>query len=172
MAPVSASQSCHDMIEKQLKDVIQDIFQIMLQVNTYDQVGRPGKGLLEMSVNQLSKTLSNLYRTALSSTNQLSSNPTASQLEHQQTFQLPHVPPELIQYVDNGRNPDIYTREFVELARKSNQLMKGKIEAFSDFRDTLAGEMCKALPELEADIASVLERTGGDINKLKKQSMT
>lgn len=86
---------------------------------------------------------------------------TASNLQHQNT-PLPYVPPELIQYVDNGRNPDIYTREFVELARKSNQLMKGKIEAFSSFRDVLAGEMRKALPELEADIALVLDKTGGE----------
>jgi len=77
------------------------------------------------------------------------------------TAALPSIPPELIQYVDNGRNPDIYTREFVELARRGNQLMKGKITAFADFRDVLAGEMGKALPELREDIGRVLDETGG-----------
>ena len=63
--------------------------------------------------------------------------------------------------MDNGRNPDIYTREFVEGARRSNQLMKGKMEAFSSFRDILATEMGKAMPELREDVGKVLEATGG-----------
>ena len=71
------------------------------------------------------------------------------------------VPQELIQYVDSGRNPDIYTREFVEGARRSNQLMKGKMEAFGSFRDVLATEMVRAMPELREDVARVLEETGG-----------
>jgi mediator of RNA polymerase II transcription subunit 10 len=71
------------------------------------------------------------------------------------------VPPELIQYVDSGRNPDIYTREFVELARRGNQLMMGKEAAFSSFRDTLAREMESAMPELRDDVRAVLEATGG-----------
>jgi mediator of RNA polymerase II transcription subunit 10 len=75
--------------------------------------------------------------------------------------QLPAIPPELIQYVDNGRNPDIYTREFVELARRGNQLMKGKQDAFASFRDVLAGEMGKAMPELREDVGRVLDYTGG-----------
>jgi len=63
--------------------------------------------------------------------------------------------------VDNGRNPDIYTREFVELARKGNQMMKGKMEAFMSFRDVLAEEMERAMPELKEDVERVLEETGG-----------
>lgn len=33
-----------------LKEVIQDLFQIMVQVNAYDLVGRSGKEVLESSV--------------------------------------------------------------------------------------------------------------------------
>jgi mediator of RNA polymerase II transcription subunit 10 len=84
-------------------------------------------------------------------------------------FALPAVPPELLQYVDNGRNPDIYTREFVELARKGNQLMKGKQEAFASFRDVLAGEMGKALPELREDVGRVLDETGGVKEEVLKE---
>lgn len=73
---------------------------------------------------------------------------------------MPSVPPELIDYVENGRNPDIYTREFVELVRRGNQLMKGKNSAFADFRDVLAKNMCKANPEVREDIVRVLEATG------------
>ena len=81
------------------------------------------------------------------------------------------VPPELIQYVDGGRNPDIYTREFVELARRTNQLMKGKKEAFASFRDILAREMASALPEVRADVEHVMKETGGDISILPSSNV-
>lgn len=67
-----------------------------------------------------------------------------------------------MQYVDNGRNPDIYTREFVELARRGNQQLAGKMTAFGAFRDVLAGEMGKALPELREDVRRSVKLTGGD----------
>lgn len=66
------------------------------------------------------------------------------------------ITPEIIEYVDEGRNPDIYTREFVELVQKSNQYMKGKSEAFAGFRDALAQEIVKAWPEMKADVDQVL----------------
>ncbi len=71
------------------------------------------------------------------------------------------MPPELLEYVENGRNPDIYTREFVELVRRGNQLMSGKMHAFASFRDVLAHNMTTAMPELRDDVARVLEATGG-----------
>ena len=51
------------------------------------------------------------------------------------------IPPEIVEYVEDGRNPDIYTREFVELAQRGNAALKGKSEAFAAFRDVLAQEM-------------------------------
>ncbi|KAF4580970.1 Mediator of RNA polymerase II transcription subunit 10 [Ophiocordyceps camponoti-floridani] len=77
---------------------------------------------------------------------------------------LPSVPPELLEYVENGRNPDIYTREFIELVRRGNQLMRGKMLAFAGFRDVLAAEMLAALPELSDDVDRVLDATGGKGN--------
>jgi hypothetical protein len=35
---------------EQLKDVIQDLYQIMVQVNSYDQANRPSKDILEHSM--------------------------------------------------------------------------------------------------------------------------
>ncbi|TVY22826.1 Mediator of RNA polymerase II transcription subunit, partial [Lachnellula hyalina] len=130
MAPVGKSD--HDEVEKQLKGALQDLYQLMVQINTYDSSSsRPTRAVLENTINNFASSL----RTIQAS----SSRP------------LPHIPPELIDYVDNGRNPDIYTREFVELARRGNQLMKGKMEAFGDFRDVLAREMVQGMPELEGD---------------------
>lgn len=54
----------------------------------------------------------------------------------------------------------------MELARRGNQLMRGKEEAFAGFRDVLAREMASALPELREDVERVLEGTGGRVEVL------
>lgn len=68
-----------------------------------------------------------------------------------------------MEYVENGRNPDIYTREFVELVRRGNQLMRGKMRAFGEFRDVLAREMVSAMPEVRGDVERVVGETGGKV---------
>ena len=70
------------------------------------------------------------------------------------------LPPEIIDYIDQGRNPDIYTRELVEAVQRSNQYLKGKSEAFAGFRDILAREMIKGIPECREDVEKIL--AGGD----------
>lgn len=72
---------------------------------------------------------------------------------------LPAIPRDLVQYVEAGRNPDIYTREFVELVRRTNQLRAGKSRAFAQFRDTLAGQIRSALPELSGDVDRIMDAT-------------
>ncbi|KAK4459127.1 putative mediator of RNA polymerase II transcription subunit 10 [Cladorrhinum samala] len=83
---------------------------------------------------------------------------TASSLPPQSN---PSIPLPLMEYVENGRNPDIYTREFVELVRRLNQLQRGKSHAFRDFRDVLADVMVAGMPELREDVERVMESTGG-----------
>ncbi|KAI5804406.1 transcription factor subunit Med10 of mediator complex-domain-containing protein [Geopyxis carbonaria] len=70
-------------------------------------------------------------------------------------------PQEVIQYVEDGRNPDIYTREFVEMAQKSNQYANGKVGAFRGFRDVLAEQIVAGFPELGGEVEKVLGGTGG-----------
>ncbi|KAI0180187.1 mediator complex, subunit Med10 [Hypoxylon sp. FL1284] len=157
MAPVTRAD--HDALEQQLKDVIQTLTNLMVQVTNYDATAtggatpggnstssngagaRPSREVIAHELRTLSGHLQAVHG--------LGTSPSAP-------TSLPQVPPELVQYVDNGRNPDIYTREFVELLRRSNQLMRGKRSAFASFRDLLAGEMDKALPELRPDVAAVL----------------
>ncbi|KAH0537413.1 hypothetical protein GP486_008829, partial [Trichoglossum hirsutum] len=69
------------------------------------------------------------------------------------------VPREIIAYVEDGRNPDIYTREFVELVQRQNLFVRGKADAFAAFRDVLAEEIASALPALKHDVDRVLRET-------------
>ncbi|KAK8138842.1 Mediator of RNA polymerase II transcription subunit 10 [Apiospora sp. TS-2023a] len=175
MAPMARAD--HDTVELQLKETIQSLYQVLVQASAYDTnngtggssnnntpnssfspqssssataggagAGRPSRDVLAAELRALQASLQAVYTT--------SSTPTPEQA-------LPHIPPELVQYVEKGRNPDIYTREFVELVRRQNQTMRGKQAAFASFRDVLAGEMDKAMPELREDTARVVAATGG-----------
>ncbi|KAI1432304.1 transcription factor subunit Med10 of mediator complex-domain-containing protein [Xylaria sp. CBS 124048] len=154
MAPMRVDID-HNALEQQLKDTIQSLHNIMVQTTAYDNhapspavtataasTARPTRDVLAAELAALSRSLQTVHRTAT-------------------THTLPNVPPELIQYVDNGRNPDIYTREFVEVVRRGNQIMRGKQIAFASFRDILAGEIESAMPELRDDAAAVVAATGG-----------
>ncbi|KAI1180326.1 mediator complex, subunit Med10 [Nemania sp. FL0916] len=155
----------HNALEQQLKDTIQSLHNIMVQVTAYDTTltnsssspplssatsspahhgygSRSSRDALATELSALSRSLQGVSRTA-------------------GTRALPQVPPELVQYVDNGRNPDVYTREFVELVRRGNQLMRGKQQAFAAFRDVLARQIESAMPELALDAERVLAATGG-----------
>ncbi|KAI0448083.1 transcription factor subunit Med10 of mediator complex-domain-containing protein [Xylaria telfairii] len=150
MAPMQTVD--HNALEQQLKDTIQSLHNVMVQVTAYDGTtstsapspssSRASRDVLAAELTALSRSLQTIHRTATTRT-------------------LPQVPPELVQYVDGGRNPDVYTREFVELVRRGNQLMRGKQSAFAAFRDVLAGEIENAMPELREDAARVVAVTGG-----------
>ena len=73
------------------------------------------------------------------------------------------VPLDLIEYVERKRNPDVYKREIVEDVMKSNQMQKGRSEAFGTFRDLLGREMMSAIPDIREDVREVVEASGGSV---------
>ncbi|CAF9909150.1 MAG: RNA polymerase II mediator complex subunit [Heterodermia speciosa] len=130
MAPIPL-----DTVDNRLKDVIQDLFEIQSSVHGY--LGPETQQVLVRKVTQLSDSLAALSNTASSTS--------------------ARAPPELIhQFIDDGRNPDIYTREFIEQIQLLNREMKGKCEAFASFGAILGAEMTKAMPTLEDDVARIL----------------
>lgn len=80
------------------------------------------------------------------------------------------LPPEIIDYIDQGRNPDIYTRELVEAVQRSNQFLKGKSEAFAGFRDVLAEEIIKGIPECKDDVERILGRNDAVVGEVARQN--
>ena len=59
-------------------------------------------------------------------------------LEQKRDLLAVDVPVELLRAIDEGGNPDVFTAELFERANRSNQLSKGKAEAFAGFRCLLA----------------------------------
>lgn len=60
---------------------------------------------------------------------------TASQMKDVQ------IPLDILAYIDDGRNPDIYSREFAELITKQNQSIAGTASALALFEQFLREEM-------------------------------
>ncbi|KAL2270465.1 hypothetical protein VTJ83DRAFT_2649 [Remersonia thermophila] len=162
MAPITPELQT---VQENIKNVIQDLFQILVQVSNYDAFGRSTRDTLAQDFQTLSETLAHLHATTTTTTpaadplSSASSDP-AAKATLSPAANKP-IPEPLIHYVENGRNPDIYTREFVELVRRMNQLARGKAHAFAAFRDVLAREMAAALPEVRDDVRRVLQATGG-----------
>ena len=54
--------------------------------------------------------------------------------------------------------------------QRSNQYLKGKSEAFAGFRDMLAEEMIKAIPECKGDVESILAGSGAVAVEVGRQN--
>ncbi|PYI07205.1 mediator of RNA polymerase II transcription subunit 10 [Aspergillus sclerotiicarbonarius CBS 121057] len=152
MAPIPLSA-----VDADLKDVIQHLFEIQSAVHGY--LGPETQQELVRKIKNLTIALSTLSTHTAdthhpdSITNSNTSDPPVHSIQ---------LPPEIIDYVDASRNPDIYTREFVELIQRGNQDLRGKKEAFGSFRDVLAREMRGAMPEVRGEVDRVLAATGGE----------
>ncbi|EGE80138.1 AP2-associated kinase [Blastomyces gilchristii SLH14081] len=154
MAPVTLSG-----IDNDLKDVIQHLFEIQSAVHGY--LGPETQQELVRKIKSLTLSLSTLSEHSRPDPTASPSEPSLRINDPDPPLQSVQLPPEIIDYVDAARNPDIYTREFVELVQRGNQDLKGKAEAFASFRDILAREMASAMPECKGEVERVLRATGG-----------
>ena len=65
----------------------------------------------------------------------------------------------MISYIEDGRNPDIYTREFIEVNAKSNARLKGKMLGFKKLRDVFGDKLKQEFPQLEKGVDDIINRT-------------
>ncbi|XP_054714858.1 mediator of RNA polymerase II transcription subunit 10-like [Uloborus diversus] len=56
------------------------------------------------------------------------------------------VPLEVFEYIDQGRNPQLYTKDCMEKALNKNEVVKGKIDAYRRFKSLLLVELSKVFP--------------------------
>ncbi|XP_066992199.1 mediator of RNA polymerase II transcription subunit 10 [Anabrus simplex] len=57
-----------------------------------------------------------------------------------------HVPLEVFDYIDQGRNPQLYTKDCIEKALAKNEQVKGKIDAYRKFKAHLMVELNGVFP--------------------------
>ncbi|CDO56477.1 similar to Saccharomyces cerevisiae YPR168W NUT2 Subunit of the RNA polymerase II mediator complex [Geotrichum candidum] len=126
--------------EAQLRQVIETFIELGIIVHDFQGTVEAKEGLVER-VNVLMKQMDDL-------------NFMGYKLDHR-------LPVDVVNYVEKGRNPDVYTREFVELLAKQNQYINGKMRAMKDFQDILGNTVKEAYPQLEYAIDNVKARTSG-----------
>lgn len=117
-----------------------------------DELQNVTQALLELAV--ITHGFDDSYSADLITTriNQLVTNyQTLSKLETDIT-----VPIDIVSYIEDGRNPDVYTREFVELLQRQNDYMNGKFVAMRRFRDILAEKIKETWPEMGGDVDVIL----------------
>ena len=132
-----------DRIAEHLRNIISNLYYIL--VKAHDFKGDHAKEDITGEIKALITNLQELTRTSR---------------------RLPTtVPVDLIQYVEDKRNPDVYKRQIVELVMQYNQLQKGRAQAFADFRDILGREMMSAIPDIRDDVRMVLEASGGSVDQ-------
>ncbi|XP_058731697.1 uncharacterized protein LOC131603415 [Vicia villosa] len=57
------------------------------------------------------------------------------------------VPMEVVELIDDGKNPDLFTRDVINNLIARNQITKGKTDAFQNFRNDLLEELEKHYPD-------------------------
>lgn len=58
------------------------------------------------------------------------------------------IPIEVFDYIDQGKNPGLYTKHCIERALEKNEQVKGKIEVYSEFRQELLNQLGHVYPKL------------------------
>jgi mediator of RNA polymerase II transcription subunit 10 len=142
ITPVNFHTLTHaDRLAVHLRSIISNLFYVL--VEAHDFKGQGTKDAMMGHIKDLIENLQELSRTSR---------------------RLPTtVPLDLIQYVEDKRNPDVYKRQIVELVMQYNQLQSGRAQAFASFRDILGREMMSAIPDIRDDVKMVLEASGGSV---------
>lgn len=72
------------------------------------------------------------------------------------------IAPEIVDYVDEGRNPDIFTREFVENVQRGNAVINGKKQAFKDFSVIYAQKLKEGIGGVDRQVDRIMHNAGLD----------
>lgn len=128
-----------------LKDVVNDLFLIQSQVHEFHSDHQQN---LNSKIDDLVESLANVQ--GLTSKEESPNNPIHDVL----------IAPDIIDYVDDGRNPDIYTRDFVELVQRGNAVLNGRLKAFRDFSAILASKIKTSVPELNDEVDMIMNKAG------------
>ncbi|KAF2009184.1 mediator of RNA polymerase II transcription subunit 10 [Aaosphaeria arxii CBS 175.79] len=145
MAPVD--QAATNQVETQLKDIVQNLYNLIVQ--SFDHQGNPTQDAMKREMQVLVQNLLNLTRTAPS-----------VNIE---------IPPDVTSYVEGSRNPDVFTREFVETVQRMNQALKGRLEGYRLMQDSLAQAIIRGIPALSEDVVKVCNFTGHSVTMPSKQ---
>lgn len=129
-------------VDESIKDVIQNLFVMQQHVASFRPEIQEG---LNRKVEDLAVSLQKLDDLVAQSSNPVHSI---------------KIAPDIIDYVDDGRNPDIYTRDFVELVQRGNAVLNGKQRAFRNFSKIYAKALKDNFEGMDEEVDSIMENAG------------
>jgi len=122
---MSSNTSTLDALEEQLERSIENVRQIQIIVSDFQPQGQPG---LNQKLQQIVKDLQEVEKVG-------------------KKVQDIQVPLEVFEYIDGGRNPQLYTKDCMEKAVTKNEEVKGKIDAYRMFKARLMVELTSVFPK-------------------------
>ena len=141
MGPVKDTSSVHNTI----RDVVQHLTDIQILTHGYIPATQE---LLVDKLTDLTQSLADLKHL------------TSKQESPNSYIHQVAIAPEIVDYVDDGRNPDIFTRDFVEIVQRGNAVINGKQEAFKGFTEVFAQKLKKGIPGVSGQVDRVLKNAG------------
>ena len=129
-----------DQLEQQLERSIENVRQIKIIVSDFQPQGQPG---LNQKLQNIVKDLQEIDKI----------RPKLQDIQ---------VPLEVFDYIDSGRNPQLYTKDCMEKAVAKNEEVKGKIDAYRMFKARLMCELTQVFPKEMACYRAM--RSGEDRN--------
>lgn len=83
-----------------------------------------------------------------------------------------HVPLDVINLIDEAKNPDLFNRDFVDRLAAENQFTNGKVSAVADLRDVFAKELSEQFPHLRQEVEKTVsaEQMRATDEKIQKAS--
>lgn len=114
-----------EQLESQIEILVENVRQLGIIVSDFQpQTGQP---VLNQKINQVVSSLKDIDRLKDSIEN----------------VQLPR---EVCEYIDSGKNPQFYTKDYMERALNKNEEVKGKIEYYKKFKKLLFDELTTIFP--------------------------
>jgi mediator of RNA polymerase II transcription subunit 10 len=132
-------------VSSKIKDVVQNLYDVQSQTHGFVP---QTQDLLIGKMEELTQSLADLQR--LTDRTQSPNNPVHNI----------DLAPEIVDYVDDGRNPDIFTRDFVELVQRGNAVLNGKKQAFRDFSQVFARALKEGIGGVDKHVDMVMENAG------------
>lgn len=129
-------------VDKSIKDVIQNLYVMQSHVASFRPENQDG---LNRKVEDLAISLRKLDEQVSDPTNPIHNI---------------KIAPDIIDYVDDGRNPDIYTRDFVELVQRGNAVLNGKRKAFRNFSKIFAKALKDNFDGMDEEVDMIMDNAG------------
>ncbi|KAI8989521.1 mediator complex, subunit Med10 [Pilobolus umbonatus] len=120
-----SNSASRQLLENQLNDLLQNLFELSVIVYDFQSAGN----------NRVWKKINNIIEHY-------------KEIEQLKDGLEEYIPEEVINYVEQGRNPDIFTQKFVERTATENQFTNGKIKAVDEFKQLLTKEFSQSFPDL------------------------